>query len=382
MRRGDLDASRASPGAEKKRTLSSSGSPARRVRREQVSGGRAPARRCRRRRGPRARRRARAAAGPASAASPAGIVARTAGRARDQRRDEAPARRPWRSARRAAAIGAGGQAAGVAGARAARSPSRAAPRGRPARPRRAARRSGRPGGRGPARPPRARASRRRGDARLAQLAERVGQGARQAGAVGDRRQVAERAVARQLEEGPGRQGVGGERGRRGDAGRGQGRGGDPGGELPEREAVQAEGGAPASAAIPRHRSSAASRVAPTTISSVAAGQPAMNVAAASSRTRADAETTASGCHSSVTLPQKNRRPSARRRARVRRHSTKAGRVESEPRPAASKPAAPAGELRRPAARRRRRRHRPSARATGGRRSTTSSCSTCGCAIST
>ncbi len=50
--------------------------------------------------------------------------------------------------------------------------------------------------------------------------------------------------------------------------------------------------APRVTATPRQKSSAASRVAPTTRTSVAAGQSATNAAAASSRTRADADTTA------------------------------------------------------------------------------------------
>ena len=49
--------------------------------------------------------------------------------------------------------------------------------------------------------------------------------------------------------------------------------------------------APRATATPRQKSSAASRVAPTTTTSVAAGQPATKAAAASSRDRADADTT-------------------------------------------------------------------------------------------
>ena len=71
--------------------------------------------------------------------------------------------------------------------------------------------------------------------------------------------------------------------------------------------------APRLAATPRQKSSAASRVAPTTISSVDAGQPATNADGGlephAGRRRHDRER----CHSSVTLPQKNAGPGGRGR---------------------------------------------------------------------
>ncbi len=90
--------------------------------------------------------------------------------------------------------------------------------------------------------------------------------------------------------------------------------------------------APRVTATPRQKSSAASRVAPTTRTSVAAGQSATKAAAASSRTRADADTTARVA--TVPLHYRRKMPVQVGAAARKRW----GDVESEPRPAASKPA--------------------------------------------
>ena len=150
----------------------------------------------------------------------------------------------------------------------------------------------------------------RRDAGFTQLPQRLGQGPRQARAVGDGRQVVERAVAGQLEQGAGGERVGGQGGRRRHAAGRQRRRGDARRELAEGEAVQAERGAAGDG-------DAAAKI----VGGLAGGPDDQDLGGGRAsgdefgrrlephlgRRRHDRL----GCHSSVTLPQKNAGPGGR-----------------------------------------------------------------------